>query len=79
MTNKISLAPAASRGPSHMAVTGALVAGNAPRVMSVPRSQLYYWSAVWQDAEREALAELDAGQGNRFGDATSAIKWLLSD
>jgi hypothetical protein len=41
-------------------------------------SQAYYWSHAWQADEAESLAALAAGEGRVFGDAQSAIRWLLS-
>jgi hypothetical protein len=46
---------------------------------SIPRSQLYYWTEQWQEDERAALEELRRGEGIRFPDAKSAIRWLLSE
>ena len=48
-------------------------------VISVPTDQLYLWSSAWQEQEREALAELEAGNGRQFSSAIDAAKWLLSD
>ena len=42
------------------------------------RSQTYYWTRIWQEGERETLAELAAGNGRRFSSAIEAISWLLS-
>jgi hypothetical protein len=41
-------------------------------------SQAYYWTHVWQQGEREALAELREGKGRVFSDPGDAIRWLLS-
>jgi hypothetical protein len=40
-------------------------------------SQAYYWTRIWQQGEKEALAELNAGKGRVFGNARDAIRWLL--
>ena len=54
--------------------------GNAAgKIVSIPESQLYYWTTAWQRDEAEARAELDAGQGVRFEDSTEALRWLLSE
>ncbi|MDE0474168.1 MAG: hypothetical protein OXI50_06385 [Gammaproteobacteria bacterium] len=45
----------------------------------VPEEQRYYWTPEWQNAEREAMDELQRGLGIQFDDATDAIRWLLSD
>lgn len=50
-----------------------------PRVVIVPEEQRYYWTPEWQNAEREAMDELQRGLGIQFDDATDAIRWLLSD
>ena len=49
------------------------------RPVSIPASQLYYWTREWQDAEAEALAELDRGEGQVFESGHDAVKWLLAD
>ena len=48
-------------------------------VTSIPRSQLYYWSAEWQRLEADALLEIRAGKAMRFETPNDAIRWLLSD
>ncbi len=48
-------------------------------VANVPESQLYYWSREWQEREREALAELERGEGREFESPTDAIRWLMDD
>jgi hypothetical protein len=48
-------------------------------VLSVPRSQLYYWTRRWQEDEAEAVAELERGEGVGFDDPRDAIRWLLDD
>ncbi len=45
----------------------------------VPRGQLYYWSDVWQQGEREALRELAAGRFRSFPNGSAAAAWLLND
>ena len=45
--------------------------------VAVSFSQAYYWKRAWQDAEREALEELAAGQGRVFPNAEAAIRYLL--
>ncbi|MCY3920690.1 MAG: hypothetical protein OXG38_12935 [Chloroflexi bacterium] len=42
-----------------------------------PKSQDYYWTPEWQAGEREALAEIAAGQTKEFENARDAIRWLL--
>lgn len=45
----------------------------------VPRSQVYYWSAAWQQDEAEALRDIAAGDVRRFASGADAAAWLLSD
>jgi hypothetical protein len=45
----------------------------------IPADQAYFWSAQWQDDEREALAEIAAGNTQSFADPSAAIRYLLSD
>jgi hypothetical protein len=52
-------------------------ASNMP--LFVPRSQIYYWSATWQDGERDALGDLGAGRYRIFQSGADAADWLLSD
>ena len=42
-------------------------------------SQEYYWTPEWQDAEREALAEIHRGESVAFKSADDAIRWLDED
>ena len=41
-------------------------------------SQAYYWQRSWQDAEREALAEIQTGKARTFSGAEAAIRYLLA-
>ena len=43
----------------------------------IPESQEYYWTPEWQAGEREALAEIAAGQSKTFESAQDAVRWLL--
>lgn len=43
----------------------------------IPESQEYYWTSEWQAGEREALAEIAAGQTKEFESAQEAVRWLL--
>lgn len=45
--------------------------------VAVSRSQAYYWKRSWQDAEREALAEIESGHARTFSGADAAIRYLL--
>ena len=66
-----------------LARAGVASSSPAPRSQSsavpvaVSKSQAYYWKHSWQEAERKALAELEAGKGRKFNDAAAAIRYLL--
>ena len=63
-------------GPVIARATTPVREGGPPLV--IPESQEYYWTAEWQAGEREALAEIAAGEGKRFQNARDAVHWLLS-
>ena len=44
----------------------------------IPAGQEYYWTPEWQAGEREALAELAAGQGRTFDTVDDALRYLFS-
>ena len=45
--------------------------------IAVSKSQAYYWKRSWQEAEREALAEIEAGRARTFPNAEAVIRYLL--
>jgi hypothetical protein len=45
----------------------------------MPTDQAYYWTPEWQANEREAVAQLEAGNYCTFVDAADAIVWLLDE
>jgi hypothetical protein len=45
--------------------------------IAVSPSQAYYWKQTWQQAENEALAEIEAGKAHVFSGAEAAIRYLL--
>lgn len=65
------------------AITGASGSGrivvNVP--LTIPRDQTYYWSAEWQRAEQESLAEIAAGNSILFDsdDPEDVARWLSED
>ena len=69
----------------HQFVVGATsgtVEGRRRRVpLTMPRAQAYYWRYKWQDGERAALVELDAGEVVRFDsdDPEDIVRWLHED
>jgi antitoxin PrlF len=46
--------------------------------LMIPADQVYLWERVWQEGEKESEAERAAGRAERFGDADSVIRWLLT-
>jgi hypothetical protein len=46
---------------------------------SIPRSQLYYWTLVWQREIQDSRAALDAGDFRDFDNASDLARWLLSE
>jgi AbrB family looped-hinge helix DNA binding protein len=46
-----------------------------PKVV-VDRTQAYFWTGRWQVGEREAQADLDAGQVHRFENIDKALDFL---
>ena len=64
--------------PSFPAASGVnLPKDSAPRPISIPASQLYYWTQAWQAGEREADQDREKGDIVRFADPDDAIRWLL--
>lgn len=58
--------------------------GNAPRggvPVTIPKGELYYWSARWQADERESLDSIARGDVEVFDseDPSDAVRWLLRD
>ena len=54
--------------------------GRPPRIpAAIPRSQLYYWTLVWQRDIQESRDALAAGDYTDFDNATDLARWLLSD
>ena len=46
---------------------------------ATPADQDYYWTAEWQEGERETLAELAAGRGKTFDTTDDVLRYLQSD
>ncbi len=42
----------------------------------IDASQAWFWSTAWQEAEREAEADIQAGRVREFADAEGAIAFL---
>jgi hypothetical protein len=42
----------------------------------MPASQTYYWSAAWQRAEAESLADYSTGAFIQADDPEDVIRWL---
>jgi len=43
----------------------------------VPSDQLYYWTRKWQEGEKEALADLEAGRSRVFDNPDDLARYLL--
>jgi hypothetical protein len=48
-------------------------------IVTVPRSQLYFWTEAWQAYERAADDDIANGRTVRFEDPVEAMRWLLDD
>ncbi len=59
---------------SEMSGTARLVVVRPP--LTIPRSQTYYWTAAWQRAEIESLADHEAGHYFESSDPDEVIRWL---
>lgn len=46
---------------------------------AIPRSQVYYWTLVWQQGMEESRAALAAGDYEDFDSAADLIRWLLDE
>lgn len=49
------------------------------RIFSIPASQEYYWTAAWQEGQRDSLADYARGRTRRFDNSDDALAWLLGD
>lgn len=80
-TATISTKPSTSTAAHERLAFRATVVSERPsrRTIFVPRNQLYYWSRAWQRDERQAVAELEAGEGRQFATGEDAVAWLLAD
>lgn len=59
-----------------------MVAGAKAHIpLTFPTEQAYYWRLYWQNAEAEALNEIEAGEFMLFDsdDPHDAARWLLGD
>lgn len=72
--HEAELSAAANEGP-HYSDLQIVTAG----FYSVPRSQMYYWSATWQAGERESVRDLQDGRSLMFESGRDAAAWLLAD
>ncbi|MDQ2911248.1 MAG: AbrB/MazE/SpoVT family DNA-binding domain-containing protein [Actinomycetota bacterium] len=45
---------------------------------AVPADQAWFWSPEWQDGEREASADIEAGRVERFDDEAGLVDALRS-
>ena len=44
--------------------------------LTMPSSQVYFWTTSWQRAEAESLADYEAGDYIESDDADEIIRWL---
>jgi len=77
-TTDVYLAAASSPPPDQTGPTHANYE-RSPSVLpvSIPESQLYYWTLKWQTDEAESIRELDNGESVTFDNADAVIRWLL--
>ena len=43
----------------------------------LPRDQEYYWTEAWQADEQATLAQIAAGEGVEFDNASDLARWLF--
>lgn len=88
MATTLEIIPSATTAPNggnvHFTPSAATGAGDrVPQSMpaSIPADQAYYWSFLWQNGVREAMAALDAGDYEEFDsdDPNDIVRWFLSD
>jgi len=48
-------------------------------MVSIPKDQAWFWTKEWQEGEREADEDIEAGRVKKFDDVEDAVKWLDSD
>ena len=46
---------------------------------AIPASQMYFWTELWQQGERETREDFERGDTVSFKNPLDAIRWLLSD
>lgn len=61
-----------------------LVGAEVPRhgvPVTIPKGELYYWTARWQADEQESLDSIARGDITIFNsdDSSDAVRWLLGD
>jgi antitoxin MazE len=45
-------------------------------LVEVPRDQAWFWDSDWQELEKQAAEDKEAGKTKSFTDVEKAIKWL---
>ena len=45
---------------------------------SIPASQRYFWTRLWQAGEAESAEDIATGAVRRFDNPLDAVRWLLS-
>ena len=46
--------------------------------LSVPREELFFWTAKWQSGERQSAEQREAGNLVRFEKGTDLLNWLAA-
>ncbi len=49
------------------------------RAQIIPPDQAWFWTRRWQQMEREAQADIEAGRTARFDDVDGMLAWLDDD
>lgn len=87
MSPTINITPSFS-SPDRLGLSSAALlshpAAGGPRhgvPFTVPKGELYYWTARWQADEQESLDSITRGDVELFNsdDSSDAVRWLLSD
>ena len=71
--------PALEFAPSQSVIAQEVFLDSAVRHGSLDRSQSYYWTTEWQEAEREAMEEFRRGEYLGFASGAEAAEWLMAD
>lgn len=78
------LYPAATAGSrtTGVGVAAATIRGAVGRrgvPASIPVDELFFWTRVWQEGEKESETARAAGEVHEFQNGRDAVSWLLAD